>query len=138
MRQAAADGLVDRCPFARPFAWDFNACPAFMPSLHLPTETHGRQLQAHWTCAHLEGRRREEGGFFPACALGSAAERERWATALQGEQLAAIRQAGVELSRFIRPQLEHVRTVIAAGRPDLVRDGAVVKAMRPRPIAGRN
>ena len=121
MTAPVADDLEDRCPYPRPFAWDFNQCPAFMPSLHLPTDTHGRQLQAHWTCAHLEGRRREAGGFFPACALGSAPERERWATALQGEQLAAIRQARVELSRFIRPQLEQVRTVVAAGRDPLDR-----------------
>ncbi|HEY8738823.1 MAG TPA: hypothetical protein VIO62_17475 [Candidatus Dormibacteraeota bacterium] len=121
MREPAADGVADRCPYPRPFAWDFNRCPGFMPSLHLPTDTHGRQLQAHWTCAHLEGRRREGGGFFPACALGSAAERARWATALQGDQLAAIRLARVELSRFIRPQLEHVRSVIGAGRDPLER-----------------
>ena len=104
------------CPYSRPFAWDFDRCPAFMPSLHLPTDTHGRQLQAHWSCAHLEGRRREGGGFFPACALGSATERERWATAVQGEQLAAIRRARVELSRFICPQLERVRSRVGAGR----------------------
>lgn len=121
MTTPVADDLEDRCPYPRPFAWDFNRCPAFMPSLALPTDTHGRHLQAHWTCAHLEGRRRAAGGFFPACALGSVTERERWATALQGEQLAAIRRARVELSQFIRPQLEKVRSIVEASRDPLER-----------------
>ena len=121
MTAPVADDFQDRCPYPRPFAWDFNHCPAFMPSLHLPTDTHGRQLQAHWTCAHLESRRRQAGGFFPACAVGSATERERWATALEADQLAAIRRARVVLSQFIRPQLEQVRRVVAAGRDPLER-----------------
>ena len=93
-----------------------------MPRLHLAQDTHGRQLPAHWTCAHLGGRRREEGGFYPACRLGSNEERVRWAAALKEGQLTAIRRARVELSQFIRPQLERVRDVIgsrdtASGRP---------------------
>ena len=93
-----------------------------MPRLHLASDTHGRQLPANWTCAHLGGRRRQEGGFYPACAIGSRQERVRWAAALKEGQLAAIRTARVELSQFIRPELERVRDVIgsrdtASGRP---------------------
>ncbi|MDQ6917999.1 MAG: hypothetical protein M3Z98_01440 [Candidatus Dormibacteraeota bacterium] len=83
-----------------------------MPRLHLADDTHGNPLSAHWTCAHLLTRRREGGGFYPACALGTAAERVRWAMAIKDGQLAAIRLARVALSQFIRPDLEAVRQLL--------------------------
>lgn len=83
-----------------------------MPRLHLASDTHGNQLNAHWTCAHLVSRRRESGGFYPGCALGPAADRVSWATAMKEGQLVAIRRARVELSQFIRPALEEVRRLL--------------------------
>ena len=69
----------DRCPYPRPFPWDFTACPAFMPQLHLPTDTHGRALKTQWTCVHLAGRRAESGAFYASCHLGRAGQRQPWA-----------------------------------------------------------
>ena len=85
-----------------------------MPRLHLANDTDGNMLIGHWTCAHLVTRRREARGFYPACALGTAADRVRWAVAIKEGQLAAIRLARVELSQFIRPDLEAVRKLLGS------------------------
>ena len=119
MAQTDAAEPDDRCPYPRPFDWHFTDCPAFMPRLHLPTDTHGRELKAHWTCAHLAGRRHPSGAWYPGCALGSADDRARWAAVMKDGQLAAIRLARVELSQFIRPQLERVRQA-NAGQYDVL------------------
>lgn len=105
----------DRCPYPRPFSWYFSDCPAFMPRLHLPTDIRGNPLLAHWTCAHLASRRLPDGGFYPACILGSAAERAAWAASMENERLASIRLARVELSQAIRPHLERLREVSVRG-----------------------
>jgi hypothetical protein len=103
---------ADRCPYPRPFSWYFNACPAFLPRLHLPTDIRGNPLHAHWTCAHLVSRRQPDGGFYPSCTIGAAEERASWAAQMEAERLTAIRLARVELSQAIRPQLEHLRRAV--------------------------
>ena len=110
----------DRCPYPRPFSWHFSECPAFMPRLHLPTDVRGKQLHAAWTCIHTVSRRHDEGGYYPGCALGDAAARRAWAGSLRQERLPAIRLARVELSEYIRPQLEKLREAFA--RPPDLRD----------------
>jgi hypothetical protein len=75
MSQSGAEGLDAPCPYPRPVPWDFTDCPAFMLRLHLATDIHGRQLPAPWTCAHLLSRRRETGGFYAGCALGTKPEK---------------------------------------------------------------
>lgn len=107
----ATPEVPDRCPYPRPFSWYFADCPAFMPRLHLPTDIRGNPLHANWTCAHLASRRLPDGGFYPGCILGSAAERAAWAAQMKNERLAAIRLARVELSQAIRPHLERLREV---------------------------
>jgi hypothetical protein len=103
----------DRCPFPRPFPAEFDGCPAYLPSLHFATDTRGQRLKPHWTCAHLDTARREQGGFYGQCMLGSAPERERWSNAMSGGQLGAIRKARVSLSETIRPQVERLMQVVA-------------------------
>ena len=112
---AGVVGEPDGCPFPRPFDWHFATCPAFMPRLHLPRDIRGRDLPAHWTCAHLSAGRQDTGGFYARCNLGTAAERARWASGMLESQLPAIRLARIELSESIRPQLELVRQ--ALGEP---------------------
>ena len=103
----------DRCPFPRPFPPSFKACPAYLPRLQFPTDTRGQRLKPHWTCAHLETDRREHGGFYGQCLLGAAADRERWAQAMESSQLSAVRQARVQLSEAVRPQVERLMHIVA-------------------------
>ena len=100
---------ASRCPYHRPFAAEFDDCPAFLPRLEMPADSTGEPLKPFWSCAHLGSATEGSGSFYPRCLLGGAAERERWAQAMGPDSIPAIRRARVESSHHIRPQLERLR-----------------------------
>src|SRR5438552_615428 len=71
----------DECPFARPFAVDFDDCPAYKPEEYVALDTHYQPLTAVWACANLHARQAAEndGRFYGHCRLGDAAARKGWA-----------------------------------------------------------
>ncbi len=73
-------GLSDRCPYRRPFGADFAACPAFEVVVFVPLDTRHQALPAVLSCHHLHSREhRPSRAFYPACALGTAADRVAYA-----------------------------------------------------------
>lgn len=80
------EGPVDRCPYARPFADDFDSCPAYQPVRYVPLDLTHAPLRAVWTCGHLETSRHEAGGFYGSCRLGDAAAREAWVRRIAGDR----------------------------------------------------
>jgi hypothetical protein len=66
----------DRCTFRRPFAPNFNSCPAFEPIEYGVTDFSGNPLEAVITCVHLGiGKLSRFGSSYPRCMLGGPAER---------------------------------------------------------------
>lgn len=87
-----AQGLpTDACPYARPFAVDFDDCPAYSPVRFLPTDTQGRVLSRGWTCAHLAIgiERAERSRFYARCRIGDAGKRRAWTLAVGEQRLGA-------------------------------------------------
>jgi hypothetical protein len=66
----------DRCTYRRPFAPDFDECPAFEPVEYGVTDMQGKALEAVITCAHLSiGLMARFGSSYPRCTIGGPAER---------------------------------------------------------------
>lgn len=76
---------ADRCPFARPYAANFDDCPAFEPEGFLPLDAGNHALSPAVTCANLSVGRRpgEVGSFYGRCRLGTLEDRLRLAAAGQ-------------------------------------------------------
>ena len=70
----------DRCTFRRPFAPDFNECPAFEPVEYGVANYSGNPLESVITCVHLGiGALARFGSSYPRCMLGGPAERAAFA-----------------------------------------------------------
>ena len=73
---------ADRCTFRRPFAPDFDACPAFQAVEYGVTNFAGQPLASVITCAHLAPCPTSRGGSaYPRCVLWGPAERAAYAQA---------------------------------------------------------
>jgi hypothetical protein len=86
MRESASRGPAsapdeDVCPYQKPFPPGFHDCPAFTPVDFVPVDLRSRPLPPVLSCAHLMAALRDgqPGRLFPACRLGSADDRVRWA-----------------------------------------------------------
>lgn len=79
----------ERCPYPRPFAADFDGCPAYQPVQYIPMDLNHAPMHAVWTCGHLESARGPHGGFFPHCRLGDQAARLEWVARVAGDRLRA-------------------------------------------------
>jgi len=73
-----ADEPRGECPFPKPFAEDFRACPVYESRLIFPTDVSNRPLSPTWTCTHLQVASRTRGGRYASCGLGDSAGRARW------------------------------------------------------------
>jgi hypothetical protein len=79
----ASRSPADRCPYARPFPPDFDACLVYERADYLPVDTRHDALQSVLTCANLAVKPGPQGGaFYGACRLGDEADRRRWAAKL--------------------------------------------------------
>lgn len=71
---------ADECPYPRPFPPGFRDCPAYRSARLVPLDSRHRPLRAERTCQHLEvGNAGQAGRFYARCAVGTAADRARWA-----------------------------------------------------------
>jgi hypothetical protein len=100
---------ADACPFARPFADEFNGCPAYRHTEFMALDTQYRPLRMVNTCRHLDARSLPglRTGYYAACALGDPERRGAWVAEVERERLDAIRAIGRD---------------IAAGTSDLTRE----------------
>lgn len=78
---------TDRCPYERPFADDFDDCPAYQPVQYLPLDLNHAPMRAVWTCGNLESARGPHGGFYPRCRLGDAAARQAWVSRIAVDRM---------------------------------------------------
>jgi len=122
------EGPVDRCPYARPFADDFDSCPAYQPVRYVPLDLTHAPLRAVWTCGHLETSR-EGGGFYGSCRLGDAAAREAWVRRIAGDRLARWQQTAREFGIALAEPLAAMfaakaRQLELAGTPGAEQDSA--------------
>jgi hypothetical protein len=93
---------ADACPYPRPFPPGFHACPAYRSARLMPFDSRYRPLKPERTCQHLEvGATQVAGRYYARCAVGTAADRERWADP-EREQLLAVAEG---LSRVVEERL---------------------------------
>ena len=123
------EGPVDRCPYARPFADDFDDCPAYQPVRYVPLDLTHAPLRAVWTCGHLETSRRETGGFYGSCRLGDAAAREAWVRMIAGDRLARWQEIAREFGTALAEPMAEMfaakaRQLELASRPGAELDSA--------------
>lgn len=102
--------LRDRCPYARPFAADFDDCEAFQPVRFIPLSSDYRPLAPVRTCRHLVSRRApgEWGRWYGACALGDAAARRAWVAAVEPSRLGAIARLRGEMADINAPFIDQL------------------------------
>ena len=111
---------LDECPFDRPFAVDFDRCPAYQPRLAHMADSREQPVGQVWTCDHLAATRmRAQPAYYARCALGDAPSRSRWLGIAQQHGLLAVRALR---SDFYRNARSEIRQLIAAqvarrGRP---------------------
>jgi hypothetical protein len=99
---------ADECPYPKPFAADFDDCPAYRPSEYVALDTQYQPLPAVWTCRHLQV------GVMPGmasshyarCRLGTAQQRQAWVAGLLADRVAALRDISREISLVVKPQLK--------------------------------
>ena len=82
----------DECPYPRPFAQDFNACPAFQPREWICLDLSDRPLAPIRTCRHLETRplASHQGRWYGSCRVGDVDAREKWARQVGERRLEVI------------------------------------------------
>jgi len=82
------------CPYARPFAADFSACPAFRPDEYVALDMRYQALQPVWTCANFQARPdpAERGRYYGHCRLGDESARRRWAAQAEPAQVEGLRR----------------------------------------------
>ena len=94
----------DECPYPKPFAADFDACPAYQPRQFIPLDTLYKPLEPVLTCQHLETRALpQRHRWYAACSLGDAEQRRRWARDVGLSRLQRIRAVQRELGVAIAP-----------------------------------
>lgn len=72
----------DACPYQRPFSNSFHQCVAYVPVAVQVASGPAGPARTIWTCGHLTSGPNvplEGSGYYPRCALGDYAARERWA-----------------------------------------------------------
>lgn len=93
---------ADACPYPRPFPPGFRDCPAYRSARLLPFDSRYRPLKPERTCQHLEvGATQAAGRYYARCAVGTAADRQRWADP-ERERLLAVAEG---LSRVVEERL---------------------------------
>jgi hypothetical protein len=94
----------NECPYPKPFAADFDACPAYQPRQFIPLDTLYQPLEPVLTCQHLETRALpQRHRWYAACSLGDAEQRRRWARDVGVARLQRIRAVQGELGVAIAP-----------------------------------
>ena len=95
---------ADECPYPKPFAADFDACPAYQARQFIPLDTLYQPLEPVLTCRHLETRPLlARHRWYGACAVGDAEARRRWAREVGLPRLQRIRAVQRELGVAIAP-----------------------------------
>jgi len=91
---------ADACPYARPFAADFDDCPAYHPAWFTPLTTGYDAMTPVWTCSNLVPGALPVAAarFYGRCRIGDAAARRGWVDALHARRLAGLRRLAVELT----------------------------------------
>ncbi|HEX9097541.1 MAG TPA: hypothetical protein VF990_15730 [Candidatus Dormibacteraeota bacterium] len=94
----------DECPYPRPFAVDFDSCPAYQARQFIPLDTMYQPLDPVLTCRHLETRAlTERHRWYAACALGDADARRRWVREVGAARLERLRAVQRALAAAIAP-----------------------------------
>jgi hypothetical protein len=94
----------DECPYPRPFAVDFDGCPAYQARQFIPLDTMYQPLDPVLTCRHLETRAMtERHRWYAACALGDADARRRWVREVGAARLERLRAVQRALGAAIAP-----------------------------------
>ena len=104
------DEHPDRCVHPRPFAEDFDACPAFQATSFIAADSRNKPLGTWRTCRHLgTGNDLEKRGrFYPRCALGDEAQRLQWVAQVSPAKLDVVRALQEEFDQLSRPHRERL------------------------------
>src|SRR5437868_15442264 len=95
---------ADECPYPKPFAADFDACPAYQARQFIPLDTLYQPLEPVLTCRHLETRPLlARHRWYGACAVGDAEARRRWAREVRLPRLQRIRAVPRQLGVGVAP-----------------------------------
>jgi anti-anti-sigma regulatory factor len=100
----------DRCPYPRPFAPDFEACPAFHAVTYVVADSTENPIGSVVSCRHLVGGSlpNTRGRYYARCALGPATDRRGWVQRIGAERLSKVRALQTEFDIFSRPYREEL------------------------------
>jgi hypothetical protein len=128
----------DECPYHKPFADGFDACPAYQKQQFVPLNTQYSALESIWTCGNLDFGRipRRSWRHYGRCRLGDEARRLNWVVEVRDDRLAVVRAMQRELSPMLAQQTVELWTAkgqqlasphgsqeFAAATSDLLRKG---------------
>jgi len=108
---------LDECPFDRPFAVDFDQCPAYQPVLLEVLDSQEHSVGQIATCRHLSASHLpNQPGFYARCGLGDAMQRTRWLTTAAGRGLLKVREIRTAFYREAQAELRQLIAARAASR----------------------
>jgi DNA-binding CsgD family transcriptional regulator len=101
---------ADECPYPKPFPPGFVECPAYQATQMVTLDISHRPLGAVWTCRHLESRLMPNTDYrwYGACAIGDAAARRRWSSAIGVDRLYEISRLRQEVSAISGPYIQRL------------------------------
>lgn len=103
MRSAMSERPRDACPYHRPFADAFSACPAFQANQFVPLDTQYRALDMILTCANLDLGRIPGAPWrhFARCRIGDEQQRLAWVGRVREDRLAVARAMQREMAPML-------------------------------------
>jgi DNA-binding CsgD family transcriptional regulator len=99
---------ADECPYPKPFAADFDECPAYQPRQVSDFDLSYGPLGRSWTCRHLVSRRiaGADHRWYGACTVGDVNARDQWAAAVGSRRLRQVGDLRQELTAVGAPFVE--------------------------------
>lgn len=113
-------GQPDECPFHRPFASDFDECPAYLPTEYIGMNLHQQLLPPVWSCENLEVAQRNDrpGAHYGRCRLGTADQRLEWVRNVERQGLSAL----VAMRREYNLEFHELRLALWAAKAQTLHD----------------
>jgi hypothetical protein len=123
---------ADACPYHRPFADDFDECPAYAARRFIPFDSLHRPLNPIWTCSFLAPRRAADKahGYYASCGLGTFADRQAWVDTLRKERLESVVRLQREASNLAQPYLTRVWAAKARQVADAAAEGEATAELK--------
>lgn len=108
-----SDRPRDECPYPKPFAEDFDGCPAYQQTQFVPLDTQYRPLDMVNTCANLDMGRIAGAPWrhFGRCRVGDAQSRQAWVREVREDRLAVARAMQRDMAPLMAGRVTELWTI---------------------------